>query len=530
MSSHASLQPAGSGELELMDSTAGLQQLPKRQGLWIAGSMGAGILMGLTSLWLLQPEIAITLTIAAGASVVHPRRWWAAPLVAAGVTLAGLACFLLGVPSVVGAGAAAGALATLSLPQRTDWIDVLHGSLGTLAGSAIGLWAATALLPAALPVVVTSALTAGLVALLGSQGLLPATLRFEHTPQLPTVREIHKALKPVYRAPVFQALELYAHSQSQAPDADTRRGLAEIATWVFRNQQSRQQLEGELDHIDPGTVRARIAQYSDLPRDMDEFTRDRPTGDGRAISSACSSISICNPSSRFERKRSDGGLRARVPRGGAGRAGTVARKLPGETITGSVARGASTGYVSQAREGDARRRTARELSTAGLLSQGLLPANGLERCALALRVPSQVRSKCPRGPTDTRGPSLSPRPLVRPALSIASSVSVREGGGTAPECSTPEPRWQTGVRVLRVAVPPRHLLEVLLVRVHRVIDHRVCNPGGTRGSRGLPPLRRALAPHATPSPGGGKGCRIGDVGDRYARPASHAVARGAPPG
>ena len=231
MSSPGSLQATGSGTLQPYDTVGALERLPARQARWVLGSVGGALLTALTGLWVLQPEIALTLAIAAGASVVNPRQLWAAPLVATGVTIAGLLCYAMGVPAVIGAGAAAGALATWMLPQRTDWIDWLNGSLAGLAGSAIGLWAAWSILPAALPAGVSALLTAGIVGLIGSQGLLPAALRFDQEPQTPSLRQVQRALKVVYRPAVFRALELYKTAQPQAPDVDTRRGLAEVATW-----------------------------------------------------------------------------------------------------------------------------------------------------------------------------------------------------------------------------------------------------------------------------------------------------------
>ena len=87
-----------------------LQKLPKQQALWVGGSVGAAALAGATPLWAWAPELALCIALGAGASLVNPRRLWAAPLVIAAVAAVGLACGAIGVPPVVGAGATAGAL------------------------------------------------------------------------------------------------------------------------------------------------------------------------------------------------------------------------------------------------------------------------------------------------------------------------------------------------------------------------------------------------------------------------------------
>ena len=138
-----------------------LQTLPRRQAYWIAGQVGAATLTAILALWTLQPEIALTLSLAAGAASVNPKRLWAVPVVATGVTLVGLLCYAMAWPVVIGAGAAAGAFATWQIPQRTDWLDYVNNALATLTGSSIGLWLASLLVPEALPVGAVAVMTAG---------------------------------------------------------------------------------------------------------------------------------------------------------------------------------------------------------------------------------------------------------------------------------------------------------------------------------------------------------------------------------
>lgn len=358
MTSSGSLQPLGPRSLATAAGPA-LDALPARQGQWVVGSVAAALLTVLSGIWAAQPEVALVLAIAAGAAVVNPRKLWAAPVVATGVTLVGLGAFALGIPAVIGAGAAAGALATWMVPHRTDWLDLLNGGLAGLAGCSLGLWAASAILPAALPAAASAALTAGIVALVGSQGLLPAALRFDREPEPPTIREINKTLRVTYRPPVFRALELFRTSRGQAPDAETRRGLAEVATWVFRLQETRQALDTELAQIDPESVRSRILRNRAASKEADEFTRERR----QATADHLERLLEHRKAIGLEADRNEALVDYALAFLEEARAGlAVARKLPGETLPDRLPEVLDR-LRNQAREGDARRRTARELSS-----------------------------------------------------------------------------------------------------------------------------------------------------------------------
>ncbi|MEZ4237499.1 MAG: hypothetical protein R3F59_15405 [Myxococcota bacterium] len=307
--------------------------------------------------WTMAPELALALALGAGASMVDPRRLWAAPFVVAAVGLAGMLFSLVGWPAVIGAGAAAGAFAVWLFPHRTDWLDVVHGALGSLAGASIGLWVATTLLPASLPVMVSASLTAGLVTLLAAQGLVPVALRFDQAPQLPSAREIQKALRIAYRPPVFRALDLYQGAQGQAPDRDTRRGMAEVATWVFRLQSTLQTLDNELAQIDPDQVAARIAQNRAVDPDADEFTRERR----QATAGHLERLLEHRRAIQIERGRTEALVDYALAFLEEARAGlAVARELPGEASPDRLPEVLHRLRAS-AQEGDARRRTAREL-------------------------------------------------------------------------------------------------------------------------------------------------------------------------
>lgn len=267
---------AGAADPVPWTEATALEQLPRRQLAWVAGSVAVATVLALTPLWAWQPSIALAVALGAGASLTDLRRFWLAPLVLAGVLAATIACLAIGWPAMIGAGAAAGGAAAWMMPQRTRTIDLIRGALGGAAGASIGWWAAAALVLATWPIVLQAVLTAAIVALVGAQGLLPVALRLDRTPPLPTHRSVQRALLVPYRPPALRALDLYASAQAGAPDPDTRRGMAEVASWVIRLQESLQSLDAELADIDPERVSARIAQSRDpQTADADPFVRDR---------------------------------------------------------------------------------------------------------------------------------------------------------------------------------------------------------------------------------------------------------------
>ncbi len=366
MTSHGRSLLPGGRDLPAVAATTGIQpwversaleQLPRRQALWVAGAGAAGVLAGFSGLWALQPELGLSMALGLGASLVDPRRLWVAPLAIAGCGLAGLLFAMIGLPAVIGAGAAAGVVASLLFPQRTDWLDVVHGGLASLAGASIGLWVATTLLPSWLPLALVGALTAGIVSLVGSQGLLPIALRFDQVPQLPSQRLVARTLRLPYRPPVFRALDLYQAAQAQAPDSETRRGMAEVATWVYRLQVTLQTLDSELSIIDPDQVQHRIAQCMDGHPDDDEFTRDRKAATAKHLVRLLDHRALI----QTERRRTDALVDYALAFLEEARAGlAVAQRLPGEASPDRLPEVLHR-LRDHAREGDTRRRTAREL-------------------------------------------------------------------------------------------------------------------------------------------------------------------------
>jgi hypothetical protein len=344
-------------ELASWVERSALEQLPRRQLSWVAGSAVVGALVGFAPLWLVAPELSLALALGAGASLVDPKRLWAAPVVIAAVGLSALLFFAMGWPAVLAAGAVSGALAAWLSPQRTDALDIVHGALATLAGAGIGLWVAVSLLPAWLPTSVAAALSSAIVALIASQGLLPGALRFDTAPQLPSARDVQKALRIAYRPPVFRALDLYNSCHSVAPDRETRRGLAEVATWVFRLQTTLQTLDAELAQIDPDQVQARIDSNRAVGPEADAFTRERRAATAHHLERLLQHRAAI----RTERSRTDALVDYALAFLEEARAGlAVARELPGEATPDRLPEVLHR-LRQNAQDGDTRRRTAREV-------------------------------------------------------------------------------------------------------------------------------------------------------------------------
>ena len=353
--SDTSLAPAG---------RVALQRLPRQQALWVGGTVGTAALAGISPLWAWAPEVALALALGVGAAMVNPQRIWSAPLVAAAVVGASLVLGWLSWPPILGAGAAAGAAATWLMPQRTDALDMVNGGLGGLTGAALGLWAAVVLVPSALPTALVAPLTAALVALVAAQGLVPVALRFDHGPQIPSLREVQSALRVTYRPPVLRALELHRHAGKHLPDRETRRGLAEVTNWVFQLQQTLQTLDSELAQIDPEHVEARIRACRELPEDIDDFTRERR----HATAAHLERLLEHRKAIAIERDRTDALVDYALAFLEEARAGmAVAQRLPGEATPERLPEVLHR-LRHHAQEGDTRRRTAREVDLAQVTS------------------------------------------------------------------------------------------------------------------------------------------------------------------
>jgi hypothetical protein len=250
-----------------------IQVLPQQQAGWVAASMATAGGLSMIGLWTREPELALAVSMGCGAAAIHPRRVWALPLVTLTTLIGGWISGAAEIAPVLGAGAVLGVWCAWLALQQPDWLDAVNGALGTAAGSTLGLWVAQQLLPLPIDGAARSMLTAGLVGLIGSQALLPLALRFD-TPKIPSLGQIRRTLQVPYRPPVFRALDLCRAAMREAPDPECRRGLAEVATWVFRLETTLQSLDRELQSIDPIAIDSRIS-LCEGDNSSDPFTRER---------------------------------------------------------------------------------------------------------------------------------------------------------------------------------------------------------------------------------------------------------------
>jgi hypothetical protein len=349
----SSLEPVARAALTRRGTA--MQAVPYRQALWVgAQALTAGGL-ALAGVWAADPELAVSLSLGVGASMVNPRKLWAAPLVTAAVVVGGLLTAAIDWSPIIGAGAVAGLAIAWLLPDATDWLDWLNAALAAAATATLGLWAADHLLPQLVGSVWGAALGSGIMGLIASQALIPLALRFDN-PTIPTSRQIQRLLQPAYRPPVFQAIDLYNIAIRNAPDSETRRGMAEVTTWVFRLQCTLQTLDSELQAIDPAKIAERIAACEAESGD-DEFTKDRRN----ATATHLRRLLDHRAAIATERRRSEALVEYALAFLEEARAGlAVARELPGEATPDRLPEVLDR-LRTHAASGDARRKTAREM-------------------------------------------------------------------------------------------------------------------------------------------------------------------------
>jgi hypothetical protein len=323
---------------------------------WVVAQLFAACFLAMFGVWSAEPELALALSLGIGAAAVNPRKWWTVPLVAGGTAAAGAMFQAFELPAVLAAGAAAGALATWTLPHRADALTLVHGALGTLIGSTVGLYAANSIhfAPGA-PYLLQVLTWAGMSGLLGSLGLATTAWRFDHLQHVPTAAEVAAALEERYRPPVLRAIDLFRGARGPLEPA-TRQGLGEVVIWVYRLQLGLQTLDGELAGIDPSHVAQRIAE-SESAADDDAFTRERrqaTAGHLRRLLEHRSAIEV-------ERGRTDALSEYALAFLEEARAGlAIAQPLPGEAVPDRLPEVLGK-LRTQAHAGQARRATAREI-------------------------------------------------------------------------------------------------------------------------------------------------------------------------
>ncbi|MFT6144270.1 MAG: hypothetical protein ACJAV2_002150 [Myxococcota bacterium] len=106
---------------------------------------------------------------------------------------------------------------------------------------------------------------AGIALLTATATLLgSAPLYWQPRRQRPTVRQVQVHLGQTYRPAMHNALRLTERGIPLAPDLATASGLDEVCAWVFRLQQSAQQLADDLALIDESAARAALTDRASL--------------------------------------------------------------------------------------------------------------------------------------------------------------------------------------------------------------------------------------------------------------------------
>lgn len=255
------------------------RRLMLRQATWTLAQAGA---MGALSWTSASPDVVIAVATALGAAASRPAKSHLLPLVVVFVVAATLLLAGLGMNPALAAGAMAGlAVGHGSALARVEAV------LAGVAGAGLGLWVASALqLPTA--GMFTAALWTGtVVGLCVSQALLPGALRWHQGDRIPSPGRIQAVLQAEFRASAMRAWQLDQELAAQAPDRDTRRGLSEVAAWVYRLGVTLQTLDGDLARIDPEAVRARrdeLLAPAAAPGGEDAFIHDRRVGTAQHLS------------------------------------------------------------------------------------------------------------------------------------------------------------------------------------------------------------------------------------------------------
>lgn len=319
-------------------------------GMVLLGT-GAVVALALAGVFGSMPELVLCAGLGLGIAVFDPRRAWMAPVGAVAAVAAGYATGFLMISPVLGAGAAVGLLGAWLWPAQKTRMDVANAAMAGSAGSGLALWASTQVI--APQGVAGAAAAAAAVALGGAASLIPLVLRYE--PTLPTAAEIGKALQPAYRAPVMRAAEMYRVTVPKTPDLDTRAGLAEIVWWVFRLQVTLQTLDGEVGAIPVERTQKRIEDA--LSGADDPFTRERK----EATAAHLKRMLAHRDAMTVERGRTAALVDYALSALEESRAGlAIGHHLPGEETPEKIPEVVER-LRAHAREGEARRRTRREI-------------------------------------------------------------------------------------------------------------------------------------------------------------------------
>ena len=347
------LAPTATGSLKLIEGGA------KAVGREVAAAAAGftAVLAGTQAMGWLEAFPAWSLAGALGAGLVAatPRKILWTPVVAVaalgGVGLGTLA----GLPELPLAGALVGLCAAWLRSGRSR-LELVNGALaGVIASSLAALAWWQGWLAFGQHWLLEFALLGGFAALV----LAPTLVRFQSRSEVPSRKRVELTLELRHREPVYRAVELYGQLKAARPEEETLLGLEEVVSWVYRLAQSIQTLTRELDNVDTQDLSDRIELLlMEAEETQDEFTRDRRLATATHLEKLLQHAEQL----KLEQERCSSLQEYALAYLEEARMGlALARTLPGEATPGRL--GEVLGKLrGHAREGDARRRTAREVN------------------------------------------------------------------------------------------------------------------------------------------------------------------------
>lgn len=325
-------------------------------------ALGWALAQGLVTLALtrvtgLPPALGFGLALGAGLLASQLPRLAALP---AAALVAGLAWAAsgLGLSPILTAGAAAGTLA-VALAQGAGGGRALQGAFAGAAAAGLGARLAAELLAPLAPGLAQAGLEGAITGLLAAQGLWVAAIRWIASDRLPSRAAIDRTLPAELREPCYRALALDRALAAQTPDPDTRDGLGEVAAWVYRLSWTLAALGRELGALEPERVEARLAEAKKSAEEAsDPLTREPREATARHLEQLVQHRDAL----RLEQQRTSALIEYALAFLEQARAGlALARVRPGEGMPERLG-DVLDRLRSQTAEGDARRRTARQLT------------------------------------------------------------------------------------------------------------------------------------------------------------------------
>jgi len=255
-------------------------------------------------------------------------------------------------------GAFAGAFA-LALARGPTLMTTLQGALAGATTAALGGELAGLVRSPALGQSWLLAAGVGLLTLAVAQTLWLGAIDWISSDRVPSPRVINNTLPAPFREPCHRAWTLDSALATEARDPDTRDGLGEVAAWVYRLSWTMASLSRELEAMNPEQLGARLEQARKTASEAtDALTREPREATVRHIEQLVAHRDAIALELERTRALIDYAL-AFLEQARAGL--TLARVRPGEGMPDRLTEVLGR-LRSQTAEGDARRRTARQLT------------------------------------------------------------------------------------------------------------------------------------------------------------------------